>query len=201
VLGGTQSLHTNSRDEALALPSEDSVRIALRTQQIIAHESGVAATADPLAGSYFVEWLTNEIETGARKYLDQIEAMGGALRAIENGFFQQEIGRRAYEYQQAIERGEKIIVGVNAYQTQDEANMKLLRVDPAVRDEQIARLQALRRRRDNARVSESRQQLEKAAIGKENLMPYIIDCVENLVTLGEISDSLRQVFGVYHPER
>jgi methylmalonyl-CoA mutase N-terminal domain/subunit len=201
VLGGAQSLHTNSRDEALALPSEDSVRIALRTQQIIAHESGVTATADPLAGSYFVEWLTHEIEAGARKYLDQIEAKGGALRAIENGFFQQEIARRAYEYQKAIERDEKIIVGVNAYQIKDEADMKLLRVDPAVREEQVARLRALRRRRDHARISELRQQLEKAAAGKENLMPYIIDCVENLVTLGEISDSLRQVFGVYYPEQ
>jgi methylmalonyl-CoA mutase N-terminal domain/subunit len=124
-----------------------------------------------------------------------------ALRAIENGFFQREIARRAYEYQKAIERGEKIIVGVNAYQIQDEANMKLLRVDPAGREEQIARLRALRRRRDNARASELRQQLVKAAAGKENLMPYIINCVENLVTLGEISDSLRQVLGVYHPEQ
>jgi methylmalonyl-CoA mutase N-terminal domain/subunit len=201
VLGGTQSLHTNSRDEALALPNEDSVRIALRTQQIIAHESGVAATADPLAGSYFVEWLTTEIEARARQYLDQIEAMGGALKAIENGFFQHEIGKRAWEYQQAIEAGEKIIVGVNAYQSEEESNIKLLRVDPAVRDEQIARLQDLRRRRDNVRVSELRQQLEKAAAGKENLMPYLVECVENLVTLGEISDSLRKVFGVYKAER
>jgi methylmalonyl-CoA mutase N-terminal domain/subunit len=200
VLGGTQSLHTNSRDEALALPSEESVQIALRTQQIIAHESGVTAAADPLAGSYLVEWLTNEIETRARKYLGQIETMGGALRAIELGFFQQEIGRRAWEHQQAIERGDKIIVGVNAYQTPEASEMKLLRVDPAVREEQIARLRALRQRRDNARVGELRQQLETAAAGKENLMPYIITCVENLVTLGEISDSLRKVFGVYKPE-
>jgi len=201
VLGGTQSLHTNSRDEALALPSEESVRIALRTQQIVATESGVTATADPLAGSYFVEWLTNEIEKGAQEYLDKIEAMGGALKAIELGFFQREISRRAWEYQQAIERGEKIIVGVNAYQTQEESNMKLLRVDPAVREEQVARLRDLRRRRDNARVSELRQQLEKAAAGKENLMPFIINCVENFVTLGEISDSLRKVFSSHHPEQ
>jgi methylmalonyl-CoA mutase N-terminal domain/subunit len=201
VLGGTQSLHTNSRDEALALPSEDSVQIALRTQQLIAHESGVAATADPLAGSYLVESLTHEIESRARQYLEKIEALGGALRAIELGFFQQEIGRRAWEYQQAIERGDKIIVGVNAYQTPEESGMKLLRVDPAVRDEQIACLRALRQRRDHARVSELRQHLETAAAGKENLMPYIVACVENLVTLGEISDSLRQVFGVYKPEQ
>jgi methylmalonyl-CoA mutase N-terminal domain/subunit len=200
VLGGTQSLHTNSRDEALALPSEESVRIALRTQQIIAHESGVTATSDPLAGSFFVEQLTNEIEKRAQEYLAKIEAMGGALRAIERNFFQQEISRRAWEYQQAIERGDKIIVGVNAFQRQEETKVNLLRVDPAVRDEQTARLRELRRRRDNARVSELRQQLEKAAAGKENLMPLIISCAENLVTLGEISDSLRKVFGVYRPE-
>jgi len=201
VLGGTQSLHTNSRDEALALPSEESVRIALRTQQIIAHESGVTATADPLAGSYFIERLTNEIEKRAQDYLEKIEAMGGALRAIERGFFQHEISRRAWDYQQAVERGDKIIVGVNAFQMPEETNINLLRVDPAVRDEQTARLRELRRRRDNPRVSELRQQLEKAAAGKENLMPYIITCVENLVTLGEISDSLRKVFGVYQPEQ
>jgi methylmalonyl-CoA mutase N-terminal domain/subunit len=201
VLGGTQSLHTNSRDEALALPSEDSVQIALRTQQLIAHESGVAATADPLAGSYLVESLTHEIESRARQYLEKIEALGGALKAIEAGFFQQEIGRRAWEYQQAIERGDKIIVGVNAYQTPEASGMKLLRVDPAVRDEQTARLRALRQRRDNARAGELRQHLETAAAGKENLMPPIIACVENFVTLGEISDSLRKVFGVYKPEQ
>jgi methylmalonyl-CoA mutase N-terminal domain/subunit len=201
VLGGTQSLHTNSRDEALALPSEESVRIALRTQQIIAHESGVTATADPLAGSFFVEQLTNEIEKRAQEYLDQIEAMGGALRAIERGFFQHEISRRAWEYQQAIERGDKIIVGVNAFQMPEETRMNLLRVDPAVREEQTARLRDLRRRRDNARVSDLRQQLEKAAAGNENLMPYLIACVENFVTLGEISDSLRKIFGVYQPEQ
>jgi len=200
VLGGAQSLHTNSRDEALALPNEDAVRIALRTQQIIANESGVTATADPLAGSYFVENLTNEIEKRAQAYLDKIAAIGGALKAIELGFFQREIGNRAWEYQQAIERQDKIIVGVNAFQTQEEANMKLLRVDPAVRAEQVARLQKLRQRRDNARVSELRERLENAAGGKENLMPHIIACVENLATLGEISDSLRKVFGVYKPE-
>jgi methylmalonyl-CoA mutase N-terminal domain/subunit len=202
VLGGAQSLHTNSRDEALALPNDASVRIALRTQQIIAHESGVAATADPLDGSYFVERLTHEIETRARNYIDQIEAMGGSLNAIENGFFQHEISKRAWEYQQAIERGEKSIVGVNCYQTAEEASdIKLLRVDPSVREQQIARLRELRRRRDNARVGELRQQLETAAAGKENLMPYLITCVENLVTLGEISDSLRKVFGIYEGER
>jgi methylmalonyl-CoA mutase N-terminal domain/subunit len=201
VLGGTQSLHTNSRDEALALPSEDAVRIALRTQQIIAHESGVTAAADPLAGSYFVESLTSEIEKRAQEYLGKIEEMGGALRAIELGFFQHEISSRAWEYQQAIEREEKIIVGVNAFQTPEAATMKLLHVDPAVREEQVTRLRHLRQRRDNARASELRQQLEKTAAGKENLMPLIIACVENLVTLGEISDSLRTLFGAYKPEQ
>jgi len=201
VLGGTQSLHTNSRDEALALPNEDAVRIALRTQQIIANESGVTATADPLAGSYFVENLTNEIEKRAQDYLDKIEALGGALKAIELGFFQREISNRAWEYQQAIERKDKIIVGVNAFQTQEETSMKLLRVDPAVRAEQVARLQNLRQRRDNARINKLRQQLEQAASREENLMPHMIACVENLVTLGEISDSLRKVFGVYQPEQ
>ncbi|MCG3119644.1 MAG: Methylmalonyl-CoA mutase [bacterium] len=200
VLGGTQSLHTNSRDEALALPNEEAVRIALRTQQIIANESGVTATADPLAGSYLVESLTGEIEKRAQEYLDKIEMLGGARRAIELGFFQQEISRRAWEYQQAIERGEKVIVGVNAHQTSEETPMKLLRVDPAVRAEQMARLKSLRQRRDNARVSALRQQLEKAATEEENLMPCLIACVENFVTLGEISDSLRKVFGVYKPE-
>lgn len=200
VLGGTQSLHTNSRDEALALPNEDAVRIALRTQQIIANESGVTATADPLAGSFFIENLTHEIERRAQSYLDKIEALGGALKAIELGFFQREISNRAWEYQQAIERKDKVIVGVNAFQTQEEANMKLLRVDPAVRAEQVARLQNLRERRNPSRVNERRQQLEQAALHDENLMPHIIACVEDLVTLGEISDSLRKVFGVYRPE-
>ena len=200
VLGGTQSLHTNSRDEALALPNEDAVRIALRTQQIIANESGVTATADPLAGSFFVENLTNEIEKRAQAYLDKIETLGGALKAIEVGFFQREISNRAWEYQQAIERKDKVIVGVNAFQTQEEANMKLLRVDPAVRVEQVTRLQNLRKRRDPFRVNERRQQLEQAAFRQENLMPHIIACVEDWVTLGEISDSLRNVFGVYRPE-
>ncbi len=197
VLGGTQSLHTNSRDEALALPTEESVMIALRTQQIIAYESGVTAVTDPLGGSYFIESLTNEIEKRAEEYIDKIEALGGAVKAIEADFFQQEIARRSWEYQQAIERGEKIIVGVNKFQVEDEKKIDLLRVDPKIQEQQIRRLRELRARRDHAKVSELRQRLETAARGKENLMPHIIACVEGYVTLGEISDSLREVFGKY----
>lgn len=197
VLGGTQSLHTNSRDEALALPTEESVMIALRTQQIIAYESGVAAVTDPIGGSYLVESLTNEIERRAEEYLERIDALGGAVAAIEAGYFQEEIGRRAWEYQQAIERGEKIIVGVNKFQVKEEKKIDLLRVDPRIQAQQIQRLSELRRRRDHAKVSELRQRLETAARGKENLMPHIIACVEGYVTLGEIADSLREVFGRY----
>ncbi|MBC6951039.1 methylmalonyl-CoA mutase, partial [candidate division KSB1 bacterium] len=197
VLGGTQSLHTNSRDEALALPTEESVMIALRTQQIIAYESGVPAVTDPLGGSYFVESLTNEIEKRAEEYIEKIESLGGAVKAIEADFFQEEIARRSWEYQQAIERGEKIIVGVNKFQVDDEKKIDLLRVDPKIQEQQIRRLRELRRRRDNAKASELRQKLESAAKGKENLMPHIIACVEGYVTLGEISDSLREVFGKY----
>ncbi|NUM75695.1 methylmalonyl-CoA mutase, partial [candidate division KSB1 bacterium] len=197
VLGGTQSLHTNSRDEALALPTEESVMIALRTQQIIAYESGVPAVTDPLGGSYFVESLTTEIERRAEDYIEKIENLGGAVKAIEADFFQEEIARRAWEYQQAIERGEKIIVGVNKFQVDDEKKIDLLRVDPKIQEQQIRRLRELRRRRDNAKASELRQKLESVAKGKENLMPHIIACVEGYVTLGEISDSLREVYGKY----
>lgn len=197
VLGGTQSLHTNSRDEALALPTEESVMIALRTQQIIAYESGVPAVTDPLGGSYFVESLTTEIERRAEDYIEKIENLGGAVKAIEADFFQEEIARRAWEYQQAIERGEKIIVGVNKFQVDDEKKIDLLHVDPKIQEQQIRRLRELRRRRDNAKASELRQKLESVAKGKENLMPHIIACVEGYVTLGEISDSLREVYGKY----
>jgi len=199
VMGGTQSLHTNSRDEALALPSEDAVRVALRTQQIIAFESGVAATADPLAGSYFVESLTDEIEQRAMRYIERIEAMGGSIKAIEQDYFQEEISRSAYAYQRAIESGEKIIVGVNKFQVEEESPQDLLRVDPAIRAEQIRALQKLRSERDAAEISAARERLEAAARGDENLMPIIINCVEKKVTLGEISDSLRAVFGTYKP--
>jgi len=199
VVGGTQSLHTNSRDEALALPSESAVRVALRTQQVIAYESGVATTADPLAGSYFIEHLTDEIEQRANRYIERIEEMGGSIKAIEADYFQEEISRSAYAYQRAIESREKIIVGVNDFQIEEEPPQELLRVDPAIRVEQIRSLQKLRNERDAAEVSATRQRLETAAQSSENLMPIIIDCVEKKVTLGEISDSLRSVFGTYHP--
>jgi len=198
VLGGTQSLHTNSYDEALALPSEEAVQIALRTQQIIAHESGVADTVDPLAGSYYVESLTSEIEEKAEEYIKRIDAMGGALRAIETGYIQREIMESAYRYQKEIESKERIVVGVNEYVMEEEKrSLKLLRVDPAVREKQIARLQELRRRRDNAKVQELLGKLEEAAKGTENLMPIILECVEAYATLGEICDILRKVFGEY----
>jgi methylmalonyl-CoA mutase N-terminal domain/subunit len=197
VLGGTQSLHTNSRDEALALPTEDSVRIALRTQQIIAHESGVADTVDPLAGSYYIENLTNEIEQQVWEYLDKIDEMGGALRAIEMGYFQKEIQNSAYEYQKAVESGEEIIVGVNKFETQEEPPKDLLTVDVSVQEGQIERLKKLKQNRDNHAVEASLKALETAAGTDENLMPYILECVESYATLGEICNVLRDVFGEY----
>jgi len=199
VLGGTQSLHTNSRDEALWLPTEDSVRIALRTQQIIAYESGVADTIDPLAGSYVVEHLTGEIESRARAYIDRIDAMGGALSAIERGYVQHEIADAAYRYQQAIETGQQVVVGVNQFQAHDQPHLDRLKVDPALAFEQRRRLAELRRTRDGAKVSELRGQLDAAARGSDNLMPLFVACVEHDVTLGEICGTLRQVWGEYKP--
>jgi methylmalonyl-CoA mutase N-terminal domain/subunit len=199
VLGGTQSLHTNSRDEALWLPTEDSVRIALRTQQIIAHESGVADTVDPLAGSYVVERLTDAIESGARDYLKRIDALGGALAAIESGFMQDEIGAAAYAWQRAVERGEQIVVGVNAYQVEERTTLARLAVDPAIEAEQCERLAALRARRDHGRVAELRGRLAAAAQGTDSLMPLLIECVEHDVTLGELCGTLREVWGEYRP--
>ncbi|HID88718.1 MAG TPA: methylmalonyl-CoA mutase [Anaerolineae bacterium] len=201
VLGGAQSLHTNSRDEALWLPTEESVRIALRTQQIIAHESGVANTVDPLAGSYVVEHLTNEIERQAVAYIEKIDGMGGALAAIEKGYIQQEIADAAYRYQQAVERGEQIIVGVNAYQIEEEAaGLERLVVDPAVEARQRERLAALRARRDEERVSAALARIETAARWEgEPLMPLFIHAVEVDCTLGEICGVLRGVWGEYRP--
>jgi methylmalonyl-CoA mutase N-terminal domain/subunit len=198
VLGGTQSLHTNSRDEALWLPTEESVRIALRTQQIIAHESGVADTIDPLAGSYVIESLTDEIEKQARAYLDRIDQLGGALRAIETGYIQGEIGDAAYATQRAVERGELIVVGMNQFQVQEELHLPRHKIDPALEFEQKRRLAELRASRDNAQVGELRVQLENAARSADNLMPTILACVENDVTLGEVCHTLRGVFGEYH---
>jgi methylmalonyl-CoA mutase N-terminal domain/subunit len=197
VLGGTQSLHTNSRDEALALPTEQSVRIALRTQQIIAYESGAAETVDPLAGSYYVESLTNSIEEGVRKYIDKIDAMGGAVKAIENGYVQQEIQDAAYTYQMNIEDGDRVVVGLNKFQVKESAPKGLLKVDPAVGKLQSQKLSQLRSRRDGPRVEKALAALKTAALGTDNLMPHILEAVRSYATLGEICDVLRGVFGEY----
>ncbi|MGI5858397.1 MAG: acyl-CoA mutase large subunit family protein [Tepidanaerobacteraceae bacterium] len=197
VMGGTQSLHTNSRDEALALPSEDSVRIALRTQQIIAHESGVAETADPLAGSYYIEHLTNTIEQKAREYIEKIDKLGGAPKAIEKGFIQQEIQNSAYNYQIAVEQGKRIVVGVNKFQINEESPKGLLKVDPAVGKLQEEKIKQLKAFRDNLKVNAALQKLKDLAKTDENLMPAIIRCVKAYCTLGEICDALRAVFGEY----
>jgi methylmalonyl-CoA mutase N-terminal domain/subunit len=199
VLGGTQSLHTNSKDEALWLPTEKSVRTALRTQQIIANESGVADSIDPLAGSYLIEYLTDEIERRAEEYIAKIDAMGGALAAIQRGYIQNEIQDAAYHYQRAIERGEEVVVGVNAFQIEEAVELERLKVDPAIEAAQCERLMSLRQRREAARVSELLAQLETAARGSVNLIPLFITCVENDVTLGEICNLLRNIWGEYNP--
>ncbi len=197
VLGGTQSLHTNAMDEAMALPTEGAARVALRTQQVIAYESGVADTVDPLAGSYAIEHLTDEIERRAADYLEKIDAMGGVLRAIETGYVQREIQEAAYQYQRAVERDEQTVVGVNRFQMEEEQSVPLLRVDPAVEQEQVERLQALRARRDNEAVEVTLLKLEEAARGTENLLPRILNCVEAYATVGEISHRLRRIWGEY----
>jgi methylmalonyl-CoA mutase N-terminal domain/subunit len=195
VLGGTQSLHTNSMDEALALPTERAVRTALRTQQIIAYESNVAGTCDPLAGAYYIGSLTDAIEAGARAYLEQIDRRGGTLAALREGFFQDEIEASAYQWQQQIDSGERVIVGVNRVQSAEAPLADLLRVDPALREAQIARLAALRAARDADTVRERLSALQQAAAGRDNLMPYLVQCVEDRCTLGEICDALRRGFG------
>ena len=197
VLGGCQSLHTNSMDEALALPTEDSALIALRTQQILAHETGVANTVDPVAGSYAIENLTDRIETGARDYISRIDANGGMLRAIETGYVQGEVQKAAYEYQRAIERGERIVVGVNKFQSDEARSIPTLRLDPEVEREQIKRVQAMRARRDAARTTQALAEVESRARSGANLMPAICAAVESFATVGEISDTLRRVFGEY----
>ena len=197
VLGGTQSLHTNSMDEALALPTESAARVALRTQQVIAYESGVAETADPLAGSYAIEHLTDEIEEGALEYLKKIEAMGGMLRAIEVGYVQREIQESAYQYQRAIETQEQVVVGMNRFQLEAEAPVNVLRIDPALEQAQIERVRALRERRDANAAMAALNKLEQAAGTTENLLPHILECVEAYATVGEISNTLRRVWGEY----
>jgi methylmalonyl-CoA mutase N-terminal domain/subunit len=200
VLGGTQSLHTNSMDEALWLPTEKAVRVALRTQQIIAYESGVADSVDPLAGSYLIEHLTDEIEKGAQEYISKIDEMGGALQAIERGYMQNEIQNAAYVAQQAIERKEDIVVGVNQFQVEEEMTLERLKVDPAIEAAARDRLKKLRESRDQKAVDGLLGKLKSAASGTENLMPLFIECVENDITLGEICNTLRSVWGEYVAE-
>jgi len=197
VLGGTQSLHTNSRDEALALPTEDSVRIALKTQQIVAYESGVTNTVDPLAGSYYIESLTEQIGKMAGEYIQKIDEMGGAAKAIDRGYIQKEIQDSAYKYQKEIEAGERIVVGMNKFQIKEEAPKGLLKVDPVVGELQKKKLSELRTERDNQKVNASLDALKNAAKGDDNLMPLILDAVKAYATLGEICGVLREVFGEY----
>jgi methylmalonyl-CoA mutase N-terminal domain/subunit len=197
VLGGTQSLHTNSRDEAYALPTEDSVRIALRTQQLIAHESGVADMIDPLGGSYAVEALTDEIEKGSMEYIKKIEAMGGAVKAIESGYIQGEIGESAYQYQKEIEAKKRIIVGLNQFQVEEEPLRDILRIKPEVERYQKEKLVRVKKERNNAKVKETLADLKKIAQGTANLVPPILEAVKTYASLGEISDTLREVFGEY----
>ncbi len=197
VLGGTQSLHTNGYDEALSLPTEEAASIALRTQQIIAFESGATQTADPLAGSYFVETLTNEIEAEALKLMHKIDALGGAVKAIEEGYIQEEIARSAYAYNKAIEDNSKIIVGVNKFTNKEQEKTPVFKIDDSIRQVQSEKLKSLRARRDNAKAKECLDKIAAVAESDENLMPYVIEAVENLCTLGEISDTLRKIWGEY----
>ena len=199
VLGGTQSLHTNSMDEALWLPTEKAVQVALRTQQIIAYESGAADSVDPLAGSYLIESLTDEIERQAEVYLNKIDEMGGALAAIEQGYIQGEIQEAAYRYQKAVESKDQVVVGLNAFQTGEPLQLERLKVNPRIEENQRQRLAELRQRRDNARAAQLLGHLETAARGSENLMPIFITCVENDITLGEICNTLRDLWGEYQP--
>ena len=197
VLGGTQSLHTNSMDEALCLPSEEAVQIALRTQQLVANETGVADTVDPLAGSYYVETLTDEICRQAEAYIEKIDNIGGAVNAIEQGFVQREIQDSAYKYQREIEQNERVVVGLNKFQVEEEKPTNLLRVDPSVRVDQIERLKQLRSERDEAQVTKSLADLRQRAEGSDNLLPQILEAVKTYATLGEICGVLREVFGEY----
>jgi methylmalonyl-CoA mutase N-terminal domain/subunit len=197
VLGGTQSLHTNSYDEALALPTEQAARIALRTQQILGYESGVPQTVDPLAGSYFLETMTNEIERRATAYLEKIDVMGGMLKAIERGYVQQEIQNAAYEYQQQVDQEQAIVVGVNRFVVEEEKPIPLQHIDEALERKQVERLRALRARRDPQPWKDALTRLEEAARSGSNLMPNIVDAVGAYATVGEISDTLRKVFGEY----
>ena len=200
VLGGTQSLHTNSFDEALCLPTEKAAKIALRTQQIIAEESGVADTIDPLAGSYYVEWLTNKMEEEAEAYFEKIEELGGVIPAIKANFFQREIANASYKYQKEIENKERIIVGVNDYIQREPCSTPLLKIDEKIAQEQIQKLYKIKKTRDNKKLKEKINSLKEAARGTENLMPYIIDCVREYASIGEIINALKEVFGIYQED-
>jgi methylmalonyl-CoA mutase N-terminal domain/subunit len=197
VLGGCQSLHANALDEALALPTEQAALLALRTQQIIAQETGVVNTIDPVAGSFAIEKLTDEIEAAAQEYISKIDAMGGILRAIETGYVQQEIQKAAYEYQQAVDTGEQVVVGVNRFQAEEERPIPTMQIDPEIERTQVARLNALRARRDTAKAKAALAEVERRARSTENLMPAILSAVEAYATVGEISDALRRAFGEY----
>lgn len=197
VLGGAQSLHTNAKDEALALPTEQSARLALRTQQILACESGMADVADPLGGSWYIEQLTSELEQEAETYLEKIRAMGGTLKAIENRYLQKEIQQSAYEYQKKVEAGERVVVGVNRFQTEEETPIEILRIDPEIEKRQVERVRKLRERRERAQVDAALDALREAARSRQNLMPAIIAAVETCATVGEIADAMRDVFGEY----
>ena len=200
VLGGTQSLHTNSFDEALCLPTENAVKIALRTQQIIAHESGVTDTVDPLAGSYYVEWLTNKMEEEAEDYFKRIEDLGGVVPAIKANFFQKEIANASYKYQQEVENRERTIVAVNQFEQREPCSVPLLKIDEEVASEQIRKLNKLKEDRNNKKVQEKLERLKEAAKGTENLMPFIMDAVREYTSIGEIINTLKEVFGTYHED-
>ncbi|NVM44885.1 MAG: methylmalonyl-CoA mutase family protein [Candidatus Lokiarchaeota archaeon] len=200
VLGGTQSLHTNSFDEALCLPTEKAAKIALRTQQIIANESGAADTVDPLAGSYYVEWLTNKMEEEAEQYFEKIQALGGVIPAIKANFFQKEIANSSYKYQREIENKDRIIVGVNDFQLRESCATPLLKIDEKVGEEQIKILQSVRDQRKNSKVQEKLEKLKQAAKGTENLMPYIMDAIREYASIGEVMTTLKEVFGEYRED-
>jgi len=200
VLGGTQSLHTNSFDEALCLPTEKAAKIALRTQQIIAHESGVCDTVDPLAGSYYVEWLTNKMEEETEDYFEKIEELGGVIPAIKANFFQKEIANASYKYQQEIENNERIIVGVNKYRQEDSYSTEILKLDDSIAEEQINKLNKIKASRDNEKVEMKLKELKSAAEGSKNLMPYILDAIREYASIGEIMNVLKDVFGVYRED-
>jgi methylmalonyl-CoA mutase N-terminal domain/subunit len=199
VLGGTQSLHTNAHDEALALPSEAAARLALRTQQILANETGVTDTVDPLAGSYFVERLTDEVEAAARRLMDRVEELGGAVAAIERGFQKEEIERSAYEQLRAVERGDRVVVGVNRYAGGEEEPVSILQLDPAIADAQAKSLVDIRASRDNDAVQAALGDLRDAARGRDNLLPPMREALRHLATVGEVCDALRAEFGTYRP--